>query len=185
MRYAFFVVIASVLCVSVASATPLAKGTGWQYQIEYMVPGNSFATSYTASIGETVLLTAWGPVSDQFNIFVNGVEALSSSVVSDWDTLGLPGADQSASFATFDQVYASGLYSTAFFKVNKGDVISIQVSHLPANDPAFGNIFGGGTFGSVALEAVPEPVTFGFMGVALLSLGSFSWRRRKLSKEQL
>lgn len=185
IKYALFVVAAPLLCVSVASATTLTKAIGWQYQVEYMVPGNTFATSYTASIAETVRLTAWGPVSDQFNIFVNGVEALSSSVVSDWDTLGLAGADQSANFATFDQVYWSGLYSTAAFKVNKGDVISIQVSHLPANDPAYGNIFGGGTFGSVALEAVPEPVTFGFMGMGLLALGSFSWRRRKLSKEQL
>ena len=185
IRYTFFVVIASLLCVSVASATPLAKGTGWQYQVEYMVPGNSFSTSYTASIEETVLLTAWGPVSDQFNIFVDGVDVLSSSVVSDWDTLGLPGAVPSTDFATFDQVYASGLYSTAEFEVNKGDVISIQLSHLPANDPSYGNIFGGGTFGSVALEAVPEPVTFGFMGVSLLALGSLSRRRRTLSKEQL
>jgi hypothetical protein len=184
IRYAFFGVAAS-LCVSAASALPLATGSGWQYQIQYMEPGDNFDSSYTASSAETVFLTAWGPVSDQFNIIVNGVNVLSSSVVPDWDTLGLPGAVPTTDFATFDQVFASGLYSTAVFTVHKGDVISIQLSHLPADDPAFGDVFSGGDFGSVALEATPEPVTFGFMGMGVLALSGLSWRRRTLSKEQL
>ena len=150
-----------------------------------MAVGNNFSTSYTASAPETILLTAWGPVSDQFNIFVNGVDVLSSSVVPDWDSLGLPGAVPSTDFADFYQVYASGLYSTAAFKVNQGDVITIQLSHLPANDPAYGNVFSDGTFGSMAIRSTPEPVTFGFMGVGLLALGGFYRRRLTLSKEQL
>lgn len=143
--------------------------------------GATFDTTYTATSSEQVLLTAWGTVSDQFNIYVNGIERLSSTVVPNWDALGW-GSAIDTDFADYTAVYTSGLFSTADFFVGKGDVIWIQVSSLAPDD---GSVYSDGTFGAVAIEALntPEPATFGFMAVALLALGGLLLRRTMLSRE--
>jgi hypothetical protein len=179
IKFVFFAVVAS-LCVSVATATPLSPSSTWSYQVQYMGVGGFFSTQYTATQSETIVLTAWGAVSDEFNIFVNGVFALSSSVVPDWNDLGMAGAVPVTDFDTFDQVALSGLYSGAKLLVNKGDLIAIQLSHLAPDD---GSIYSDGAFGAMAIRGTPEPVTFGLTGLALLALGGF-WRRRTASKEQ-
>lgn len=179
IKCVFFAVVAS-LCVSIATATPLSLASGWSYQVQYMGEGDVFSTQYTATTSGAIVLTAWGAVSDRFNIFVDGTFALSSSVVPDWNDLGMADAIPTTDFDTFDQVGLSGLYSTAKFLVKKGDVIAIQLSHLAPDD---GSIYSDGTFGAMAIRATPEPVTFGLTGLALLALGGF-WRRRTASKEQ-
>lgn len=183
IKYVFTVVIALAF-VPAAMAIPLSPNSTWANQIQYMEEGDTFSSTYTATTDEQVSLTAWGAVSDQFKISVSGLYgdfSLNSSVVPDWNALGMTSAVPDTDFADFNAVFASGLYSTASFWVHKGDIISIQLTHLALDD---GSIYSDGDFGAVALESTPEPVTFALAGLALAALG-FCRRRRLPSKEQL
>jgi hypothetical protein len=163
-----------------ASAGPLTVGTGWSYQSQYMAEGDMFASTYTATANETVVLTAWNAVSDQFGIYINGTLQLNSSVVPDWDVLGWSSAIPIQTFNNFDEVLLSGLYSNARFDVTNGDVISIRLTHLAPDD---GAIYADGTFGTLAIEGVPEPGTFALLGLALLGIGLISRRRGANSRQ--
>ena len=165
-----------------ASAATLAPSSTWVYQAQYMDVGDMFSTTYTATANEYLSVTAWNAVSDRFGIYINGTLQLNSSVVPDWDVLGMSSAVPDQTFNNFDQVYFSGLYSTAAFDVLKGDVIWIQLTHLAPND---GAIYGDGTFGTVAIEgAVPEPATLGLAGLALLGIGLTGRRRAAKSRKK-
>jgi PEP-CTERM motif len=180
-------VIAS-LSVSVATAVPIGPGYNWVEpgQAQTMGAGDFFSTQYTAARSENIILTAWGPVSDEFEIWINGVDRLSSTDVPDWTDLNMPNSIPDIDYQNWQQylgqAYVSGLYSTASFSVNKGDVIKIQLTHTPAAD----DVYYSGTLidvGYVALKATPEPATFGLAGLALLALGGIN-RRRAASKER-
>src|ERR1019366_733754 len=133
-----------------------------------------FSTTYTATANEYVEVTAWNAVSDQFGIYINGTLQLNSSVVPDWDALGMLSAVPDQTFNSFDEVFYSGLYSTATFDVQKGDVIWLQLTHLAPDD---GAIYADGTVGTVAIEALPEPSTLVLAGLALIGIALFGRRR--------
>src|ERR1035437_34655 len=177
-RY-LFLLSSVALC---AFAGTLAPNTGWSYQSQYMEVGDMFSTSYTANSDEHVYLTAWYALSDQFGIYINGTLQLNSSAVPDWDALSMLSAVPTQTFNSFDEVFLSGLYSTATFDVTKGDVISIQLTHLAPDD---GVIYTDGDFGTVAIDSTaPEPATLGLAGLALLAIGLVSRRRGPNSRKE-
>jgi oligoxyloglucan reducing-end-specific cellobiohydrolase len=177
-RFSFLLAVVP-LC---ASAGTLAPTSTWAYQAQFMEEGDLFDSTYTATANEYVSVTAWNAVSDQFGIYINGTLQLNSSVVPDWDALGMLSAVPDQTFNSFDEVFFSGLYSTATFDVQKGDVIWIQLTHLAPDD---GVIYSDGDFGTVAIEgAVPEPATLGLAGLALLGIGLVGRRRSANSRKK-
>ena len=169
-RFSFLLAVVP-LC---ASAATLAPNSTWAYQAQFMGEGDMFSSTYTATATESVMVTAWNAVSDQFGIYINGTLQLHSSVVPDWDALGMLSAVPDQTFNSFDQVFFSGLYSTATFDVQKGDVIWLQLTHLAPDD---GAIYADGTVGTVAIEALPEPSTLVLAGLALIGIALFGRRR--------
>src|ERR1035438_6213588 len=123
-RFSFLLAVVP-LC---ASAATLAPTSTWAYQAQFMGEGDFFSSTYTATVNEFVTVTAWNAVSDQFGIYIDGTLQLHSSVVPDWDALGMLSAVPDQTFNSFDAVFNSGLYSTATFDVQKGDVIWIQLT---------------------------------------------------------
>ena len=172
-RFSFLLAVVP-LCAS-AATLPLAPTSTWAYQAQYMGEGDLFSSTYTATANEYVTVTAWNAVSDQFGIYVDGTLTLHSSVVPDWNALGMLSAVPDQTFSGFDAVFFSGLYSTATFNVQKGDVIWLQLTHLAPDD---GAIYADGTFGTVAIDAaLPEPSTLVLAGLALIGIAFFGRRR--------
>jgi PEP-CTERM motif len=170
-----YLLLASVtVFAAISSADPLSIDGMWHTQFQLMqASGETFATEYTASDAETVLISGYYENTDQYQVYVNGALDLTTNAISG------AAVDYGDNFGTYTDpstAYGSGLFSQGEFMVAADDVIKIvDIGPLFA-DPAQGP----GEFDAqVGLMAVPEPA---FVAIAGLAIAGFSLIRRRGSR---
>ena len=171
---AVLAVIALALAAAPAHAAVIdlnPDGT-WLTQDQDMNAGDYFTDTYMATANELVTVTDIFVISDDFNIYVNGILA-QTAFAPNWTADGLASAE-TIDIGDPAAALASGLYANVSFFVNAGDVISIQDYSIPPEDS--GAPFPDGT---VAISAIgsPEPASMLLLGAGLAGLGLLRRKR--------
>ena len=133
-----------------------------------------FPESYIATTNEKGIITDLYVVGDSYTVFVNGKSVLTTPVVPDWTTYGFCGGNGKSAPCAYDTDPNVALlnpdYSSGYFYLKKGDIVTIQENTLPT----------GYTDGTYAITAsVPEPGTLLLIGTG--ALGLLGAVRRKLN----
>lgn len=130
---------------SFAGPITLAVGS-WQTEpFTSMNSGDFFPTAYQVTAPETIDITGYYVTGDYYGIYVNGTLRLTTTQVA---PINIDYGDQTPPlYASPASAFSSGLFSTAQFAVNAGDLITITDLYPP------------GGIGEVGIEAVPEPAT--------------------------
>lgn len=174
---AAFGLMTAVLSSASANAAPVAIPflPTWDTRDQTIGIGNDFSPDWIATVSGTVYVTDLDVIGDNYNIYVNS-GLVATTAAADCSTYGAGACDTGVAnplyYADPWAAFASGLFATAVFKVNAGDIVDIQAIALPT----------GFSDSTVAItETVPEPATWAMMMIGLAGLGYASWRtsRRK------
>jgi hypothetical protein len=159
---------------AVSSADTLSLDGMWHAQYQLMqASGETFATEYTVTAAETVLITGYYENTDQYQVYVNGSLALATNAI------GGPAIDFGDSFGTYTDpstAYGSGLFSQGEFTVAANDTIKIvDIGPLYPDPPQ-----GAGEFDAqVGLQAVSEPASMAMVALGILGVALTRKRRRR------
>ena len=163
------------IIVSAAGAMPLDGS--WVYLDEYMDPSDFFTGSWDWDEPYLVrfTITDYFVVSDQFEVYDNGVLVATTPAMPDWDDLGIADPFDSPPWTgDADVALADGRFSSAVLYFGPGEhSITIRDIHIPPTT-AGGEPFADGTVAFKAeplveftKEIAPEP----FMGIEPVTEG--------------
>lgn len=150
---------------AVAAGGPVILTLGaWQTEpFTLMNPGDFFPTAYQAPAGELIDITGYYVTGDYYSVYINGVLSFTTKQVS---PIGIDYGDQTPPlYADPASAFASGLFSTAQFRVNAGDLITIADLYPPDG------------IGELGIQAVPEPAAFALLALGFLTLAAIHHRR--------
>jgi hypothetical protein len=107
------------------------------------------------------------------------------------DTVTVAGTTATATAVTNTsgiQAATAGLAYSNYLTIPGGQVLGYTATQIYNVNPgaaaggttALTGLVGGGTIVDAASDAAPEPATFAFIGIGLIGLGGFAYRRRKV-----
>lgn len=129
--------------------------TAWTAPLVYRTSGGS-DTTFSVAGGVTRFGVGLGNVNDGFEMSVNG-----GAFVDLIGTVGLIQSFERNGYLVIDADATDPLINSVTFRQAIPE--SIYYDHV-----AFGNV-----------SAVPEPSTFAIMGLGVIGMGAYSWRRRR------
>ncbi|MCU0917885.1 MAG: hypothetical protein MUC88_25480, partial [Planctomycetes bacterium] len=173
-------VVLGLLWASSAAAVPTPLDGTWVWRNETMNPGDFFADTFEWDSFFDVFfeITDFAVVSDQFEVYDNGVLILTTPAVPDWDDIGAAGPFEPPYTLDMDVALASGVYSSGQYLFGPGaHALTIRDIHIPPSGPDTPNgpapPFGTGTVAFKAVEVViPAP---GTLLLASLGAGIVGW----------
>ena len=155
---------------------PMPLDGSWVILDEYMTAPAFFSGPYTwtSSVPVTFTVTDLFVVSDQFEVYDNGVLVMTTPAVPDWPAYASDPFTSPPYTTDPDVALASGYFSSGVISFGPGShSITIRDFHIPPVG------VGGGPFfdGTVAFKAVPLPASL-LLGVA--GMGLIGWLKRRM-----